>query len=115
MDRKIKKLLDILLTRKRTLATKIRSIVLSVDKKITEGIKWGNLTFIYKCNMASIGNYDTVDYLNFFFFKATKLRDPKGLLEGTGKGMRHVKIKSKKNIDELQIRPWIRQAMKLNE
>jgi hypothetical protein len=37
------------------------------------------------------------------------------LLEGTGKGMRHVKIKSEKDIDVLQIKSWTRATMKLNE
>src|SRR5437870_981638 len=94
MDTKIKESLNKLPAHKRTLASKIRSIVLGVEEKIKEDIRWGNLTFIYKGNMTAMGNYDTVDYLTFFLFKCTRLRDTKGLLERTGKVIRHVKIKS---------------------
>lgn len=71
MNTKIKELLDKLPAHKLTLASKVRSIVLGVHEKIKEDIKWGDLTFIYKGNMAAIGNHDTVDYLiPFFYLKA---------------------------------------------
>ncbi len=115
MNEKIEKFFNQLPSKKHDLALKIRSTVIGVDKKISEDIKWGNLTFIHKGKMASIYTYTTTDYLNFCFFKAAKLKDPKGLFEGTGKGMRHVKIKSEKDIDVAQIRSWVKEAMKLNE
>lgn len=74
----------------------------------------GNLTFISNGNLAFIYTYKTVDYINFGFFKATSLSDPKGLLEGTGKGMRHVKIHNEKEINEQQIVAWVREAIRLN-
>jgi hypothetical protein len=42
------------------------------------------------------------------------LPDPKRLLEGTGKGIRHLKIHSEKEINKKQIISWIKEAIKLN-
>src|SRR6267143_6829904 len=36
---------------------------------------------------------DYKDHINLGFHKGAKINDPSGLLEGTGKGLRHVKIK----------------------
>lgn len=39
-------------------------------------------------------------HVNVGFFQGTELPDPDGLLEGTGKFMRHVKIRPGESIDE---------------
>ena len=115
METKVKKFLDTLTPKKKKLAMKVRDIVIRSDSSVKEDIKWGNLTFISNGNLALIYTYKTVDYINFGFFKATSLSDPKVLLEGTGKGMRHMKIHDEKEIDEKQIVAWMREAVRLNE
>jgi len=42
------------------------------------------------------------------------LPDPKRLLEGTGKGLRHIKMHSEKVINKKQIISWIKEAIKLD-
>ncbi|MBI2183398.1 MAG: DUF1801 domain-containing protein [Thaumarchaeota archaeon] len=96
------------------MALKVREIVLKTDPSIREAIKWGNITFVAYGNLAWILNYDTTDYINFGFFKGTELSDPKKLLEGTGKGLRHVKIRSEKQIDAEQLAAWVKEAIQLN-
>jgi len=82
---------------KRAIALRLRDIITKVHPKIEERIKWGNLTFVCnENNIASIYSLETVSYVNLAFFKATSLTDPKCLLEGTGKGMRHIKYTRKK-------------------
>jgi hypothetical protein len=77
---------------KRKLAEMVRRIVLQADNKIEEAIKWRNLTFVKNGkNIAFVYTYDKAPYINFGFLKATSLKDPKGLFQGTGKGMRHEK------------------------
>ncbi|MEQ8565894.1 MAG: DUF1801 domain-containing protein [Deltaproteobacteria bacterium] len=39
-------------------------------------------------------------HVNVGFFRGTELSDPAGLLEGTGKFMRHVKLRPERPIDE---------------
>ena len=40
------------------------------------------------------------DHVNVGFFRGAELPDPKGLLEGTGRFMRHVKLRSGQEIDD---------------
>lgn len=39
------------------------------------------------------------DHVNVGFFRGSELEDPMGLLEGTGKHMRHVKLRADSDID----------------
>ncbi len=115
MKPKIQLFFSKLSSEKRVLASLVRDAVLATDKKIEEDIKWGALTFIYKGNMAFVYSYNQSDYINLGFHKAVELSDPKGLFEGSGKGMRHIKIYTKKDIPVKQMKAWIKEAMKLNE
>lgn len=49
-------------------------------------------------------------HVNVGFFHGAKLSDPKGLLEGSGKFMRHVKIRPGHDIDELAMCSLIESA-----
>lgn len=90
------------------------SVVLKSNPSIKEDIIWGNLTFISNGNIAAIYTYDTVDYINLAFFRGTGLSDPKKLLEGKGKAMRHLKIRNEKDIDEERITKWVKEVADLN-
>ena len=50
------------------------------------------------------------DHVNVGFFRGTELSDPNGLLEGTGKFMRHVKLSPEREIDEGALTKLIRTA-----
>ncbi|HYE87740.1 MAG TPA: DUF1801 domain-containing protein [Vicinamibacterales bacterium] len=49
-------------------------------------------------------------HVNVGFFRGAELPDPAGLLQGTGKLMRHVKIKPGQVVDALALRRLIEQA-----
>lgn len=51
-------------------------------------------------------------YVNLGFFYGTGLPDPTGLLEGTGKRMRHVKIKSVLAAQNAALIPLVQEAWK---
>jgi hypothetical protein len=113
-DARVANFLSSLPGEKRKLAEIVRRTVLQADKKIEEKIKWGNLTFIKNGkNIAFVYTYDKAQYINFGFLKATSLKDPKGLFQGTGKGMRHVKIYSENDIDNKQFTAWVKEAVQL--
>ena len=40
------------------------------------------------------------DHVNVGFFRGAEIDDPAGLLEGTGKRMRHVKLRPERDVDE---------------
>jgi len=50
------------------------------------------------------------NYVNMGFFFGTKLSDPKKLLEGTGKRMRHVKVRTVEEAGTNELADLIRQA-----
>jgi hypothetical protein len=49
-------------------------------------------------------------HVNVGFFQGTELADPDGLLEGTGKFMRHVKLKPDRNVDAAGLKRLIETA-----
>lgn len=49
-------------------------------------------------------------HLNVGFFLGASLKDPAGLMEGTGKRMRHVKIRPGKDIDNEALHSLIQEA-----
>ena len=73
-------------------------VIRNVGGDVTELLHDGLLT-------ACIGDYPFAyagafkSHANIGFFYGAELDDPEGLLEGTGKRMRHVKIKANKSID----------------
>jgi hypothetical protein len=116
MEPPIQQFLAKLPDNKREVAMQVRDLILSASPKVTEAIKWRQLTFISgKANLAFIYTYAGVDYMNLGFMKATSLSDPKKLFEGTGKGMRHIKIKTPKDIPASQIKKWVKEAISIKE
>jgi hypothetical protein len=49
-------------------------------------------------------------HINVGFFRGAELADPKKLLEGTGKFMRHVKLSSEREVDPVALRKLIETA-----
>jgi hypothetical protein len=52
------------------------------------------------------------DHVNLMFPRGVDLKDPRGLLEGSGKAMRHVKMLSPADIERPGVRALIQQAKK---
>jgi len=54
------------------------------------------------------------DHVNLQFARGTELEDPEGILEGTGKKIRHVKINNTKEINSNILKNMVVEAVKLN-
>lgn len=52
------------------------------------------------------------NHVNFGFYYGAHLDDPSTLLEGTGKSLRHIKIRSKKEVAKPELRKLLQQASK---
>jgi hypothetical protein len=50
------------------------------------------------------------NYVNLGFHHGASLRDPQGILEGDGKQMRHIKIRSMEDVMSPAIRTYLREA-----
>lgn len=51
------------------------------------------------------------DYVNLGFYHGVALKDPTGLLEGAGKRLRHIKIKSVADVAKNEIRTLLKAAL----
>ena len=91
------------------LAKDLRKIILSATPEIKENIKW-NMP-CYSVDGKNVCYFSIAkNHVTFGFYNATVLTDNDGLLEGTGRALRHVKISSKKEIRKTIFTKWVREA-----
>ena len=87
----------------------LRRFVKRVEPGLSEAVKWGN-----GCWVSSKGPvayvYSATGYVQFGFFSGATLNDPRGLLEGAGKYVRHTKVRAPSEIDERAFAALVRQA-----
>lgn len=90
------------------LAQELRGIIRKAVPHASESIKWGMP--VYEENGMICAIRPSNSYVALQFTSGTDLHDPDGLLEGTGKTMRHVKIRSNSEIDRRLFTAWLKQA-----
>lgn len=89
----------------REIMKRVREIVHEQVKGVKEEFKWSRpvfnkgTDFLY---LKTAKSYITVGFFNFH-----KLDDPDNQLEGTGKNMRHIKVKKHDDLDEDLLKKWI--------
>ena len=87
----------------------LRQLVHRVEPGLSEAVKWGNGCWVgSKGPVAYV--YSTPDYVQFGFFRGSSLKDPKGLLEGKGRYVRHTKVRKPSEIDERSFAALLKQA-----
>ncbi|MCE9527465.1 MAG: DUF1801 domain-containing protein [Planctomycetales bacterium] len=97
---------------KKEVAEELRATVLAASRELTEEVKWG-----WPCYTVGGRNVCSLmamkDTVNFVLFLGAELEDPSGLIEGTGKSMRHVKLRSPADIDKAKFRKFIQESIRL--
>jgi len=96
------------------IAEELRSLILDALPGATECIKWGTPVYEQNGPICSLRKGKEFIALQFGSI-GTSLKDPNGLLEGTGKKMRHVKLRSKDDIKKRQFISWVKQAAAANQ
>ena len=91
-------------------------MIRAVDKGAVETVRLGDHAATY-----GVGPKKMTDgyayimpmrgYVNLGFYQGAQLADPKRLLEGTGKGLRHVKIRSLAEADRAPVRALVAEAL----
>ena len=90
----------------------VRKLIKDALPGVEEELKWGQPCYgAGREKVACL--YVIGDHVNLGFFRGAELDDPKGLLEGTGKGMRHVKIRIPSDIKRREIATALKQAAEL--
>ncbi len=94
----------------RRLAEGVRRVIRQAAPEMQEFVKWGAPTYVANGrNAACIMIYR--DHVNLGFYQGAKMKSKK--LEGTGKGLRHVKVRRLEDIDEREFSRLLREAAEL--
>lgn len=92
-----------------TIIRALRKFVARVEPALSESVKWGNGCWIGKQGPVAY-LYSDKGFVQFGFFRGASLKDPKGLLEGKGQYVRHIKVRAPSGIDERAFAALLRQA-----
>lgn len=89
----------------------IRSLVHKNVANVSEEFKWDRPIFKLEKKFAYL--QANKNHVNLGFYKGLeKLNDPQKLLEGTGKTMRHIKLRKVSDIDSELLSEWFSVASK---
>jgi len=95
----------------RAIIKALRAFVMRTAPKLEETVKWGNGCWVKgKVPVAYV--YSDKGFVQFGFFRGAALDDKKGLLEGKGQYVRHIKVHSAADIDRTAFATLLRQAMR---
>jgi hypothetical protein len=100
----------------RPIVLRLRALILDIDPETTEQPRPGDRALSY-----GVGPRKMLDgyayimaqstYVNLGFYQGTALPDPAGLLEGTGKKLRHVKVRTAAETDAPALRDLVAAAV----
>ena len=97
----------------RDLCTAARAALSEALPGARETIKWGYPTWVGKGNIVAVAPH--TDHVNLQFYRGTSLPDPGGILEGTGKALRHVKLRHAKDLKTPAVKALLRAAWRLDQ
>ena len=97
------------------ITSELRKIVFNASPELIEVYKWSMPNYSYKglvCYLQA-----SKKHVNFGFHKGNELeeQDTDGLLQGSGKGMRHIRVKKMEDIQLDTFTNIIQAAISLNE
>ncbi|MFE8599072.1 DUF1801 domain-containing protein [Archangium violaceum] len=88
----------------------LRALVKKAAPGARESMKWGMPYYELKGGFCALYTSTTYAALSLMA-PPEKLDDPEGKLEGTGKTMRHLKVRSAADLDEASILRWVKAAV----
>ena len=96
------------------LVASLRKVVHKAAPELLEEGKtgWGNITYKKVGVVCAIAPYKK--YVSLHFYKGISLSDASGMLEGSGKALRHIKIHKPDDIRVEQITRLIQEAVRLD-
>ena len=96
----------------REIAEGLRLLIIEADPGLDESIKWGNPTYEKSGKVYYLAAGKS--YVSLGLFQGASLSDPEGRIEGTGKKMRHVKVRSLIDMPIQQLALWVRETIAIN-
>lgn len=93
-----------------TLVQALREAVLGLDASVTEEVKYGGILFGASKPFCGIFSY--AKHVSLEFSEGAALPDPHGVLEGQGKGRRHIKLAAVQDIAARHVAEYLGLAFK---
>jgi hypothetical protein len=101
------------------IALRARDLISKLVPKAEEKVYSGWRVISFSLDGAMTGQFCSIGpgrkYVNLYFMQGTSLDDPKGLLEGTGKNMRHVKIREAGELKNAALKGLIKTAARFQQ
>lgn len=102
-------LLDISVEKLHPIAKRLREIIIEIDPDACEVVRLGDKAATYGVGPKKMSEgYAYIlpykNWVNLGFYKGAHLLDESGIMEGTGKNMRHVKIRSLEDTEKPEIK-----------
>ena len=95
---------------KREICEALRAMLHDKFPQLREEFKWSRPVYSSEnggiCYIAALKNH-----INLGFDDGAQIEDPRGLLQGNGKSMRHVKLRVAEDIDEDYLSDLVRKAI----
>lgn len=83
----------------------LRKLIHEAVPEVQESFKWSRPVFGLQKDFAYL--LAAKSYVNLGFMNFQKIKDPRKLLEGIGKDMRHIKIRKLEDINTDMLREWL--------
>jgi hypothetical protein len=98
----------------------LKALISSIDPSTVEVVRMGDRAATYgvgpkKMKEGYVYIMPQKQWVNLGFYQGAELKDPSGLLEGTGKSLRHVKVKDRKSVEAPELANLIREAIALRK
>jgi hypothetical protein len=101
--------IEMLDTDKFEILMKLRDIVFSRTTEVQERVMYGGIMFSLGEDFG--GLFVRKKHVSFEFIFGVNMKDPDGILEGTGKFRRHLKLQSLKDIETKKVRYFVEQVL----
>ena len=99
-----------------SISRNLRTLILKIHPDVVEVVRLGDGAASYGIGPKKMSEaYSYImpkeSYVNLGFYYGVSLADPAGLMEGTGKNLRHVKVRSTRDITKPALRELIKAAL----
>ena len=95
------------------IANSVRTRILQLADTVDEEVKYGGILFAAPEPFCGIFVYK--QHVSVEFSHGAKILDPHGLLEGKGKGRRHLKLHTIEDVEDKHLTEYLRLAQKAAE
>ena len=96
------------------IVAELRRVVRKFAPDLVEAMKYGMPSYT-KDDKTVVYIMPASDHINLGFYDGVEFRDPKKLLEGTGKRLRHVKVRGMQGAKDPGLRALVQEAVLVRE